>query len=289
MAQETTDRQSKNNVFVDLFSNKEYVYRLYREFHPEDVNVSPEDITVETLSAIIVNTLYNDLGFTVRDKLIMLVEAQSTWCPNIPLRMMFYLSETYRRYLDKTSQSEHNPTKVRLPKPELHVIYTGTRKVPEEISLSETFFGGDSPVDVRVKVFHSIDQTLCGQYVGFCQVFDEQRKIYDNGIECAIATIRICKERGYLVDYLTERETEVINMMEMIFNEELLRQQYDKALAAESEARGIAIGEARGELKGITQTAANLLKTKQLSNDFISKTTGLPLETINELAAALGV
>lgn len=289
MAPGTTDRQSKNNVFVDMFSDIQYVHRLYRELHPEDTDVSAADIKVETLGAVIVNTLYNDLGFTVRDKLIMLVEAQSTWCPNIPLRMMFYLSETYRRYLDETNQSEHSRTKVRLPKPELHVIYSGTQSVPEEISLSETFFGGNSPVDVIVKVFHSINQSLCGQYVGFCRVFDEQRKIYDDGIECAIATIRICKEKGYLVEYLTKRETEVINMMSVIFNEEYLRTQYDKSRFAEGEAKGRARGRAEGKAEGKAETASNMLRMGLFSRENIAQATGLSLEKINELAAAMGV
>lgn len=206
MAQETTDRQSKNNVFVDLFKDKKYVCQLYRELHPEEPDITVDDIEIKTLSAIIVNTLYNDLGFIVRDKIVVLVEAQSIWCPNIPLRMMFYLSETYRRYLEETSQSEHHTTKVRLPKPELHVIYSGTAKIPEEISLNEMFFGGNSPVDVRVKVFHSVDQSLCGQYVGFCREFDKQRKIHRTGIACAKETIKNCIEKGYLSTYLQEKE-----------------------------------------------------------------------------------
>ena len=67
--------------------------------HPEDTDVTVEDIDVKTIRSVSVNTQYNDLGFFVKDKFIVLVEAQSLWNPNIPLRMMFYLAETYRRYL----------------------------------------------------------------------------------------------------------------------------------------------------------------------------------------------
>lgn len=280
MAQQTTDRQSKNNVFVDMFSDMANVYRLYRELHPEDTDVTVEDITVETLGAVIVNTLYNDLSFLVKDKLITLVEAQSTWCPNIPLRMMFYLAETYRRYLDETVQSVHSHAKVRLPRPELHVIYTGTAHVPEEISFNDTYFDGQSPVDVRVKVFHSVDASLCGQYVGFCRVFDEQRAHFKDGIECAKETIRICKERGYLTEYLSKRETEVINMMSIIFDEDYQREQYDKSRFME--------GKIEGKIEGKAETALNLLRLGLLSKENIAKATGLPLEKINELATSMG-
>ena len=206
MADETVKRRSKDSVFVTLFNDKKYVYQLYRELYPEDTDVTVDDISIKTLEAVMVNTLYNDLGFVVKDKFIVLVEAQSTWCPNIALRMMFYLSETYRRYLEETEQSEHSPVKVRLPKPDLYVVYSGEKEVPEEVSLNDTFFEGTSPVDVKVKVFHQIDESICGQYVGFCRVFDEQRKIHNNNLECVRETIRICRERGYLAAFLQNHE-----------------------------------------------------------------------------------
>ena len=67
------------------------------------------------------------------------------------LRMLFYISETYRRYLVDTQQSEHSTTKVKLPKPELYVIYTGEQEKPNEISFSEEFFGGSSEIELKIK------------------------------------------------------------------------------------------------------------------------------------------
>ena len=124
MAQETTNRKSKDSVFVKLFEDKKYVRRLYTELHPEDADIRLEDILIDTLKSFMLNTLYNDLGFMVKDKLVLLVEAQSEWCPNIPLRMLFYLSETYRRYLSESKQNEHSSRQVHLPRPELYVVYS---------------------------------------------------------------------------------------------------------------------------------------------------------------------
>lgn len=118
MPNETTKRCSKGSVFVDLFTNTEYVLRLYKELHPEDTNVTEADINVQTIKSVLVNTLYNDLGFTVKNRFLLLLEAQSIWNNNITLRMLFYLSETYRRYLKDTVQSELSEDLVELPKPE---------------------------------------------------------------------------------------------------------------------------------------------------------------------------
>ena len=139
MPSETTKRKAKDSVFVDLFQDKKNVFRLYQELHPEDKKTTIEDISIQTIEAIFVNKLYNDLGFIAGDNLIMLVEAQSTWNPNMPLRMLFYLAETYRCYLTDTEQNEHSRTKLKLPKPELYVLYSGNRKAPEFVSFKECF------------------------------------------------------------------------------------------------------------------------------------------------------
>ena len=153
----TVKRKSKDSVFVKFFSYIENVKQLYEEFHPEITDLKEEDIQVQTLDSAIVNTIYNDLGFIVKDRYVVLVEAQSTWNPNMALRMLFYISETYRRYLIDTQQSEHSTSKVNLPKPELYVIYTGEQEKPEEISFSEEFFGGNSDIELKIKVLSKVD------------------------------------------------------------------------------------------------------------------------------------
>ena len=43
---------------------------------------------------MIVDEPYNDLVFTVKDRLLVLVEAQSTWSFNILLWLLLYLADT---------------------------------------------------------------------------------------------------------------------------------------------------------------------------------------------------
>ena len=88
-------RNIKDSVFTDLFRDKKYTLKLYKALHPEDKNVTAKDIKIVTLKAIVVNDIYNDLGMIIKDKIIFLLESQSTWSVNILVRMFLYLANTY--------------------------------------------------------------------------------------------------------------------------------------------------------------------------------------------------
>ena len=240
----TVKNKTKDSVFTTLFKDVNNVYTLYRELHPEDTTTTVNDIQIETLETVLINEIYNDLGFIVNSgekaKFVILVEAQSRWTDNMTLRMLFYISETYRRYLKETEQSEHLEKRVFLPKPEMYVVYTGSKKISDEVSFSETYFDGDSSLDLRVKVLRQVEKnTLHGQYIGFSRVYDEQRRLYSNKLECIRETIRICIEEGYLTEFLDKHKQEVTTMLSELFDEQAQREQYDKALRKESEERGV--------------------------------------------------
>ena len=287
----TVKRQSKNSVFVSFFNDERNVLQFYKELHPEAVDLTVDDIKIDTLESVIVNTLYNDLGFIVRDRYVLLVEAQSTWNENIALRMLFYLSETFRRYLNDTEQSELDEKRVQLPCPEMYVIYSGNGKKPEVMSLSEDFFGGRDDIELRVRVLSEVNQTLSGQYIGFCKVFDEQRRLYNNGIRAAKETYRICIENGYLTDYMRSHEMEVVDMMSELFDEETMRRQLEIAHRRRDLETGAAIGKELGMREGKEEQkikiAKELLADGTFNNEKISKLTGLSLDKVNELANKL--
>ena len=56
-----------------------------------------------------------------------------------------------------------------------------------------------------------------GQYVEFCKIADEQRALYGLTKQAIQETIRICLERGILVPFLTARQKEIVDIMEMLF------------------------------------------------------------------------
>ena len=90
-------RAFKASVFTDLFSDPRCLLQLFWIFHPEAKRTTEKDIKNVTLNSVLTNRQYNDLGFQVRNSLIVLVEAQSTWSDNIPLRLFLYLARRVER------------------------------------------------------------------------------------------------------------------------------------------------------------------------------------------------
>ena len=70
-------RTAKNSVFLDLFQNKSYLLKLYKTLHPEDTTATEDSLTDVTITNVLTDNLYNDLGFIANNKLMILVEAQS--------------------------------------------------------------------------------------------------------------------------------------------------------------------------------------------------------------------
>ena len=265
MPKETTNRLTKDNVFAKMFSDVSYVFRLYKDLHPEDKDVKLEDVTLRTLDSAFINTLYNDLGFTVGGRLVVLVEAQSVWSWNIPLRMLFYISETYRHYIDELERSEHDRLPIKLPQPDLYVVYSGDEEVPDTLSLKDICFDGLGSLDLEVKVLKTIDGTIHGEYIGFCKEFDKRLKTHGNSVERARETVRACIEKGYLADYLQAHLSEVITMLQHLFDEETRRAAYDRSQRRQYREEGIEIGFEKGIEKGIEEGRLENLKENAAS------------------------
>lgn len=115
-------RTAKNSVFIDLFQNKGYLLKLYQTLHPEDITATEDSLTNVTIENVLTDNLYNDLGFIVNNKLMVLVEAQTTWTVNILVRALLYIAQSYHEYFQRTSQNLYQSRKVKMPKPELYVI-----------------------------------------------------------------------------------------------------------------------------------------------------------------------
>ena len=174
-------RTAKNSVFIDLFQDKRNLLKLYKTLHPEDITATEDSLTDVTIENVLTDNLYNDLGFIVGDKLMILIEAQSTWTVNILVRVLLYLAQSYHEYFQRTCQNYYKSRKVKMPRPEIYVIFTGAReRKPDKISLSEEFFEG-AEIDVEVKasvIYERNTDDIINQYIIFCKVFNEQTRQY---------------------------------------------------------------------------------------------------------------
>ena len=234
----------KDSIFTNLFQDKKYLIQLYRALHPEDTETTEDELKDITIKNILVDACYNDLGFTVGDKIMVLTEAQSTWTMNIIIRALMYLVQSYHEYFERRNDNLYSSKKVKLPKPELYVIFTGKRvSKPEYVSLSEEFFNGeDCAIDVKVKmIYDGKNNDIISQYVAFTKVYDEQVKLYGRTREAVTNTINICKDRDVLKEYLSSREKEVVDMMMTLFDEEQVMRAYvesERKEAAKQVAKG---------------------------------------------------
>ena len=271
-------RTIKDSIFTFLFGEPEYTMELYQTLHPEDTTVKDSDVKLVTLQNVLANGMYNDLGFQVRDKLILLVEAQSTFSENIPLRMLLYLAATYKDYVEDHKLSLYREKKVSIPRPELYVVYTGNKKdVPDELKLS-SLFEGDGSVELSVKVLRDDGKgSIVDQYIAFSKIVDEQVKLHGRTDTALYETLRICRERKILKMFLDSREKEVVDIMTMLFDQQKV---WEIELYNRREE-----GRVEGRLEGREEGQAVVLREllKQFSILDASKMTGISLEEIKRL------
>lgn len=255
---------AKDSVFKSLFSQPEYLLQLYQALHPEDTETTESDITDVTLESILAGHEYNDLGFTVKDKLIILVEAQSNWSVNIVIRSLLYLMNSLKEYFTERKANLYSSAKVKFPKPELYVIYVGEKdNCPDTISLRREYFPDEyCCIEAETKVIReNTSTTIINQYIQFCKVLGSMIKQHGRTQEAIEETVRICKDRNLLKKYLEEHETEVIEMMTLLFDQNYVTEAYN------NEIRQAALNEGREEGRGIgiIDTYISMVRKNRLS------------------------
>ena len=277
----------KASVFTHLFSIEKYRRELYLCFHPRDGDVSDEDIKEYTLSSVFTNIQVNDLGILVRDTLLVLVEAQSTWTYNILPRMLEYLAESYNRYVIDTNQNIYGTKKITLPKTELYVLYTGSKTIKEtSISLKDIFFNDDSPIDVRVNIITLNNSSrIMKEYIKFSKIVDKNNKKYGYTKESIIKTIDECINKGVLKEYLSEYKKEVYNIMTYsIDHQKLATEMYKRALRAEAIEEGKKEGMQQGIQQGEINAFVKIYKQGLIKANEAAKMLNITTKAFLELA-----
>ena len=107
MAGNKPKRKIRDSVFTNLFQDKEYLLQLYQALHPEDKDTTEGGIADVTIKHVLVDSDYNDLGFSVGRHLVVLVESQAMFTYNIIIRALMYLAQTYHEYFSRTKQNRY--------------------------------------------------------------------------------------------------------------------------------------------------------------------------------------
>ena len=134
--------------------------------------------------------------------------------------------------------------------------------------MRKSFFGDDCCVEVEAKVIYDSNAgDILNQFIVFSKAFDRQRKAYPDDLRKAVQeTIRICKEKDVLREYLAREEVATVMFafadQEKEFNRALRNERREGEAIGEArgEARGEAIGEARGRENNLREQVEKKIK-----------------------------
>ena len=232
----------------------------------------------------------------VNNQVIFLMEAQSIWTTNVLLRIFLYLAETYKNYITKNKLNIYGTKKVFLPRPELYIVYTGTKNVREGVhSFGEEFFGVKPPIDLKVTVIKkSKPGSILQQYIDFAKRSDAFKKKKDNTDKALENFIDKCIKDNILSEFLSDRKEEIMSTMKLLYDQDVINDMRFNEGREEGikvgEARGIKVGEARGVARGeknILKKIAKMIEDGKLTEEEACENYGISrskLESVMALA-----
>ena len=148
--------QYKDRLFNFIFGreeNKEWTLSLYNAVNGSDYDDSSL-IKFNTLKDVLFMGMKNDTSFLMAD-IMSVYEHQSTFNPNMPLRLLRYVGDLYSGYIAENKLNKYGKTLIKLPTPKLVVFYNGEGEAEDEIiiKLSDAFEERvRDKADIEVKV-----------------------------------------------------------------------------------------------------------------------------------------
>ena len=300
------NRNYKDSVFVDLFAKdinaKENFVSLYNALHNTNLDYHTTEVEPVMIEQVLYKSFYNDIAMLIDNKIVILIEHQSTINENMPFRILEYITRIYEKITK--SKNKFGRKLIQLPVPEFYVFYNGKEDFPTEktLKLSDAFLSPDEkhgkipifPLEITVKVVN-INVDKDNKVLKHCHVLEQYsdfvelvRRTYASGVEEPFkVAIEIAIKTGILKDYLERKATEVRNMI-------LTEYDYDTDIAVQREeayeeglSKGISQGISQGIRQGAEQTkietAKNLL-SENLPIEQVARCTRLSLQTVEQLA-----
>jgi predicted transposase/invertase (TIGR01784 family) len=283
----SANKKHKDSLFTFLFSKPDILRELYSAI--EGVALPPDiPIDINTLSGVLFRKQINDISFLIDDRLIVLIEHQSTINNNIPLRFLMYIGRLYEKITDPKKKFVKKLGKI--PEPEFIVLYNGKDPFPDykELKLSDAFKNTGRirkkiPLELSVKIYninkeHNQEILNKSNILKDYSILVEKIREYEknnNSLDKALSSaVKYCIENNVLSEFLRNHSSEVINMLyaEYSFEEE--------AAVIREEAREEGREEGREEWNLII--AKNML-SKGSTPQFVHEITGLTLEEIKKI------
>ena len=156
MSEVTVNKEHKDRLFNYIFGseeNREWTLSLYNAVngsHYTDASL----IEFNTLKEVLYLSMRNDTSFTISG-ILYLYEHQSSFNPNMPLRVMGYLDKLYSGYIKQNGFNRFGKTLIPLPVPKFVVFYNGEDEKEDEtiLYLSDSFDEEKrAEADIEIKV-----------------------------------------------------------------------------------------------------------------------------------------
>jgi hypothetical protein len=265
MTEAQPKREHKSSVFTDLFGEKNNLLELYNAVSGKKKKKNTK-IEIVTLPDVLYGEQVNDIAFVIENRLVVLIEHQSSINNNMPLRLLIYMAREYE--LLTKSKDIYRERLIKIPTPEFIVLYNGKRKFPDykEMRLSDAFkFQNDERfLELVVKVYNinkgrnvemANKSPVLESYEAFIADIKENLRRRMKLPAAVKAAIKSCLSKNILVSYLQRNGSEVENML-------LTEWKHEDALVVRYEEGvedGIAKGKARGRAEGVAIGEAKLL------------------------------
>ena len=292
------NKEHKDRLFNYIFGseeNRKWTLQLYNAVNKSNYK-DASLIEFNTLQNYLYVSMKNDTSFIIADTM-SLYEHQSTYNPNMPLRMLRYVSNLYSKYIEENALDVYGVKLLRLPVPKLVVFYNGDKKIPEEsmLKLSDSFapeHRDKSDIEVRVRMIN-INYGENRNILQACRPLEEYSWLIDriknyrktNSLEQA-TTLAINEMPEYyeIKGFLKKHMAEVIDMMlaedQEINALDLIARANKKAGEEIGEKRGEKRGEKKG-LKTATDTIIkNMINAGSFTDEQISIATGKSIDYI---------
>ena len=184
------NRTYKDRLFVFLFGReerKEWTLELYNAVNGTHYT-DPDDLSFNTLENIIYIKMKNDVSFIVGNSIII-YEHQASYNPNMPLRMLLYLSELYNKEIRREEESLYSHSLIRLKQPDFVVFYNGKEKDEDMtiLKLSDSFVQKEELcIELKVRMIninfgHNRDLLMaCRPLYEYSYLIEEIRRNHEN-------------------------------------------------------------------------------------------------------------
>ena len=294
-AKQTSNREVKSSAFTTYFSDPKNAAQLYSALNGTEV--SPEDIHYTTLEGVLFVARKNDMAFTVKNKVLVISEHQSTINWNMPLRSIIYYGRTMEKLIDP--KSLYREKRIPIPTPEFYVFYNGNDSFPAEaiMKLSDAYLEKSATpmleltvkvININLPVNHELLKACrpLYEYSWFIQKIKEYMLLGFGRDEAIIKTIRDCEREGIMVDFVREHGTEAVNMIFTQFNlDDAMEVRYEEGFEDGFE-NGFENGTEKGDMLRLIQQIYRKIQ-KGKSPATIAEELEEELEIINKICKAI--